>query len=132
MCVPPPPPPELPIHAESPAHNAITRTNAASRPTAAGERVPPRRLPAAAAMPSSRRQTTTTGYPRRLSPGPPPGRVNGTMERAWVTTMTFTLAGADPFIGTVEGLTLHVAFAGAPLQLSVTDWLNPPSGVTCS
>jgi hypothetical protein len=39
-------------------------------------------------------------------------------------------AGEDPFSFTELGETEHEDCTGAPLQLSVTVWLNPPAGVT--
>jgi len=47
-----------------------------------------------------------------------------------VNTVTLTLAAADPFNGTEVGLIAQLLVAGAPLQLSVTDWLKPPCGIT--
>ena len=41
-------------------------------------------------------------------------------------TVTFAVAAAAPLTGTMAGETLHVAVAGAPLQLSAILPLNPP------
>lgn len=44
-------------------------------------------------------------------------------------TVTMAVAAAVPFGVTEDGETEHVTPAGAPPQVSETDWLNPPSGV---
>jgi hypothetical protein len=47
-------------------------------------------------------------------------------EAAIVTTVTPTVAAADPFSKREPGDTAHVDCGGAPVQAKATDWLNPP------
>ena len=49
------------------------------------------------------------------------------LEAAVVVTVTLTVA-AVPFSVTEVGETVQVDWAGAPLQLSATSWLNPAEG----
>jgi hypothetical protein len=52
---------------------------------------------------------------------------NGTSDLAVVVTVIVAVAAVAPPTGTITGETLHVAIAGAPLQLSTTFPLNPPA-----
>jgi hypothetical protein len=47
---------------------------------------------------------------------------------AVVTTLTVAVAG-DPLGVTEDGDTVQLDPAGAPVQVSMTTWLNPPRGV---
>lgn len=49
-------------------------------------------------------------------------------DAAAVTTATVAVALLDPSSVTELGVTAQVACAGAPLQLTVTFWLNPLRG----
>ena len=49
-----------------------------------------------------------------------------------MATVTVALAGEDPVSETVEGLTVHVARAGAPEHESVTVAASPPCGAKLS
>jgi hypothetical protein len=50
-------------------------------------------------------------------------------DDAVVLTVTIAVV-AVPFNEIMLGDTLHMDFAGAPLHVSVTLWLNPPPGAT--
>ena len=54
------------------------------------------------------------------------------MLRAVVVKVTVAVAVCVPSRVKVEGETLQVAPAGAPMQLHVTAWLNPLAGATDS
>lgn len=47
---------------------------------------------------------------------------------AVVVSVTVAVFARLPFSVTEEGETEHIAAAGAPVQLHVTVWLNPPCG----
>jgi hypothetical protein len=49
-------------------------------------------------------------------------------EGAVVVIVTVAITADVPFSKMGLGETAHVVRAGAPLQLSVTLWLNPPEG----
>jgi hypothetical protein len=49
-------------------------------------------------------------------------------DDAVVLTVTVAVVADVPFNEIVLGDTLHVDFAGTPLHVSVTLWLNPPPG----
>jgi hypothetical protein len=51
---------------------------------------------------------------------------NTICDLAVVVTVTVAAAGVAPLTATVDGETLHVVVAGAPLQLNATLPLKPP------
>jgi hypothetical protein len=52
---------------------------------------------------------------------------NGSSDLAVVATETVAVAAVAPPTDTIAGETLHVAIAGAPLQVNATFPLNPPA-----
>src|SRR6266550_5680112 len=53
-------------------------------------------------------------------------------EAAIVVTETATLAAVDPLTTIELGVTAHVDSDGAPVQVSATVWLKPPTGETAT
>jgi len=51
-------------------------------------------------------------------------------SRPFEDTVTCELIGLVPSGVTEAGVAAQVVLAGAPVQVSATAWLNPPSGVT--
>ena len=88
-------------------------------------------------MPGPLPSSTTPGKPenashsatRMLLGAKPPGYHNAA-ELPVVATETVTGVEPEPLSFTELGDTEQVDIAGAPVQLSVTVWLNPPRGAT--
>ena len=82
------------------------------------------------------RSSTNPGKPKNvnhsanlLAGASPPGYASPAVPPV-VVTVTVTFVGLEPLSFTEPGDTEHVDIAGAPVQLSVTVWLNPPRGAT--
>ncbi len=134
---PPPPPPPPPQEAQSPAKSTIVANPVvAIRMTDATGRVarnPPFRFRvfSLASRPSiaSSPKAGTHGNQGRPDGGPGGGP---SIDPAVVVTFTVTIASFVPSRVTIVGAIEQVALRGAPLQLSDTSAVNPPSGETVS
>ena len=129
--LPPPPPP--------PPQAGIT---IAARRAVASTAVPNPNLPARGYLlrPATKLKLATAARASeakdrksQIRPSNPGGmeRDGGTAaEDAAVETVTVTFEAAEPRGVNEVGETVHVAPAGAPVQLNATAWLNPAAGLT--
>jgi len=107
-----PPPPQLAVS------STAARTAAAATVRHAG-----RRERAPRANPSKASRASTVGISGRYHSHKRGS--GGSAARAVVVTVSVALAGVVPSIVTLDGVTLHVVVAGAPLHVKETEPLNP-------